>query len=191
MKKCRTPRPSARLGQLIEPKVIAQLHQRVVELAQERGVTQGRKLRVDTTVVENNIHYPTDSSLLGDGTLGADAHHEEDRVQVRRSETQGTGSHAQHTQARAGDCLIDPTPGAARRKAEKAAVSGASQLDVKSNKSGAESTGRSEAVAASSAHSSGRSDAIAGDHGGESWASSETDADTNFRRKHEVARERS
>ncbi len=29
---------------------------------------EGRKLRVDTTVVETNIHYPTDSSLLGDGT---------------------------------------------------------------------------------------------------------------------------
>src|SRR5258708_4869701 len=28
---------------------------------------QGRKLRVDTTVVGTNIHYPTDSSLLGDG----------------------------------------------------------------------------------------------------------------------------
>ena len=24
-------------------------------------------MRVDTTVVESNIHYPTDSSLLGDG----------------------------------------------------------------------------------------------------------------------------
>src|SRR3989454_8928993 len=58
----------ARLGQLMGPKVIEQLHQRVVELAQEQGVTQGRKLRVDTTVVETNIHYPTDSSLLGDGT---------------------------------------------------------------------------------------------------------------------------
>jgi len=42
----------ARLGQLIGLKVIEQLHQRVVELAQEQGVTQGRKLRVDTTVVE-------------------------------------------------------------------------------------------------------------------------------------------
>ena len=31
-------------------------------------MTRGRKLRVDTTVVETNIHYPTDSSLLGDGT---------------------------------------------------------------------------------------------------------------------------
>src|SRR6266567_1586626 len=37
-------------------------------LAQAYGVTRGRKLRVDTTVVETNIHYPTDSSLLGDGT---------------------------------------------------------------------------------------------------------------------------
>ena len=55
----------ARLGQLMEPKVIEQLHQRVVEVAQERGVTQGQKMRVDTTVVESNIHYPTDSSLLG------------------------------------------------------------------------------------------------------------------------------
>jgi transposase, IS5 family len=30
-------------------------------------VVEGRKMRVDTTVVETNIHYPTDSSLLGDG----------------------------------------------------------------------------------------------------------------------------
>src|SRR6266705_2819725 len=58
----------ARLGQLIGPEVIEELHQRIVQLAQEYGVTRGRKLRVDTTVVETNIHYPTDSSLLGDGT---------------------------------------------------------------------------------------------------------------------------
>ena len=61
-------RTIARLGQLIGPEVIEELHQRIVQLAQEHGVTRGRKLRVDTTVVETNIHYPTDSSLLGDGT---------------------------------------------------------------------------------------------------------------------------
>ena len=61
-------RTLARLGQLIGPEVIAELHERIVELAHEHGVTRGRKLRVDTTVVETNIHYPTDSSLLGDGT---------------------------------------------------------------------------------------------------------------------------
>src|ERR1035438_9129871 len=49
------------------PEVIEQIHRRVVELAVENKVVQGRKMRVDTTVVETNIHYPTDSSLLGDG----------------------------------------------------------------------------------------------------------------------------
>jgi transposase, IS5 family len=49
------------------PEVIEQIHQRVVELAVVNKVVQGCKMRVDTTVVETNIHYPTDSSLLGDG----------------------------------------------------------------------------------------------------------------------------
>jgi hypothetical protein len=38
-----------------------------VKLAQASGLAAGRKMRVDTTVVETNVHYPTDSSLLGDG----------------------------------------------------------------------------------------------------------------------------
>ena len=57
----------ARIGQVVGPEVIRDLHERLVALARERGVVQGRKLRVDTTVVETNIHYPTDSNLLGDG----------------------------------------------------------------------------------------------------------------------------
>jgi len=57
----------ARIGQVIGGEVIAELHRRLVEIAQEKGVVAGRKMRVDTTVVESNIHYPTDSSLLGDG----------------------------------------------------------------------------------------------------------------------------
>ena len=36
-------------------------------MAQSHGLTEGRRMRVDTTVVETNIHHPTDSSLLGDG----------------------------------------------------------------------------------------------------------------------------
>ena len=49
------------------PEVIETIHRRVVAIAQENQVIAGRKMRVDTTVVETNIHYPTDSSLLGDG----------------------------------------------------------------------------------------------------------------------------
>ena len=52
---------------LLSPAVTAEIHQRVVSLACEHGVAQGRKIRTDTTVVESNVHYPTDSSLLGDG----------------------------------------------------------------------------------------------------------------------------
>jgi len=38
-----------------------------VREATKRKITRGRKLRIDTTVVETNIHYPTDSTLLQDG----------------------------------------------------------------------------------------------------------------------------
>ena len=56
-----------RLGQAVGPAVISELHARIVALAQAKGIVQGRKMRVDTTIVETNVHYPTDSSLLGDG----------------------------------------------------------------------------------------------------------------------------
>src|SRR5207237_555342 len=52
---------------LLTPQVTEQINQRVVGLAREQGVAHGRKLRTDSTVVESNVHYPTDSSLLGDG----------------------------------------------------------------------------------------------------------------------------
>ena len=33
----------------------------------EKKVIRGRKLRIDTTVIEADIHYPTDTGLLADG----------------------------------------------------------------------------------------------------------------------------
>src|SRR6266571_4729231 len=56
-----------RWGLAVGPEVIKQIHERIVQIAQAKEVTQGRRMRVDTTVTETNIHYPTDSSLLGDG----------------------------------------------------------------------------------------------------------------------------
>jgi IS5 family transposase len=58
----------AKIARVLGPAVIEELHRRIVELAHENKLVAGRKMRVDTTVVETNIHYPTDSSLLGDGT---------------------------------------------------------------------------------------------------------------------------
>jgi IS5 family transposase len=56
-----------KIARVLGPDAIQQLHQRVVDVAKRAGVTHGRRFRIDTTVVETNVHYPTDSSLLQDG----------------------------------------------------------------------------------------------------------------------------
>jgi IS5 family transposase len=56
-----------RWGLAVGPQVLRQIHDRLVKIAHDNGVVAGRRMRVDTTVVETNIHHPTDSTLLGDG----------------------------------------------------------------------------------------------------------------------------
>jgi IS5 family transposase len=56
-----------RWGTALGPQTIEKVHARLVKIALDKGIVKGRRLRVDTTVVETNVHYPTDSSLLGDG----------------------------------------------------------------------------------------------------------------------------
>jgi transposase, IS5 family len=56
-----------RWGLAVGPQTVKQVHERLVRMAQAEGIATGRRMRVDTTVVETNVHYPTDSSLLGDG----------------------------------------------------------------------------------------------------------------------------
>jgi transposase, IS5 family len=56
-----------RWANCIQAATLHALLDRVVDLARQAKVTRGRKLRIDGTVVETNIHHPTDSSLLGDG----------------------------------------------------------------------------------------------------------------------------
>ncbi|MGQ0836744.1 MAG: ISNCY family transposase [Gammaproteobacteria bacterium] len=56
-----------KLALALGPQIIEQIHRRMVAIAREKQIIRGRRLRLDTTVVETDIHYPTDSSLLGDG----------------------------------------------------------------------------------------------------------------------------
>jgi IS5 family transposase len=56
-----------RLSGAVGGEVLKKILERLVGIARERRVIRGRMLRVDTTVVETNIHYPTDSALLADG----------------------------------------------------------------------------------------------------------------------------
>jgi IS5 family transposase len=65
-----------RWAELIQSETLKKFNQRLIELATQLKVTQGRKLRTDGTVVESNIHPPSDSSLLSDSVkvLGRTLH---------------------------------------------------------------------------------------------------------------------
>ncbi len=56
-----------RWANLVQPKTLAKFNERIIQLAVERKVTRGRKLRTDGTVVESNICLPSDNRLLADG----------------------------------------------------------------------------------------------------------------------------
>ena len=55
-----------RWANLIAAETLEAYNQRVTQIATELKVTKGRKLRTDGTLVETNIHAPTDSHLLAD-----------------------------------------------------------------------------------------------------------------------------
>ena len=51
----------------LSPKTWQAINERLSAFAVQQKKISGEKLRVDTTAVESDIHYPTDSSLLWDG----------------------------------------------------------------------------------------------------------------------------
>ena len=83
-----------RLGQAVGPEAIAELHDRIVAVAQPRQVIRGRKMRV---------HSLSDRQRLVE-RWGAcvDAHHETDPANHRWAEQKDPGPQAQRDQA--GDC---------------------------------------------------------------------------------------
>jgi IS5 family transposase len=55
-----------RWANLIQPKTLEKFNERITQLAIERKVTRGRKMRTDGTVVESHIRPPSDGRLLSD-----------------------------------------------------------------------------------------------------------------------------
>ena len=55
-----------RWANLVKAETLTAFNQRVTKMATKLKVTRGRKLRTDGTVVETNIHSPSDSHLLED-----------------------------------------------------------------------------------------------------------------------------
>lgn len=50
----------------LRPATMEAINQAIIRAAVDLGLEDGKKLRVDTTVVETDIHHPTDSTLLWD-----------------------------------------------------------------------------------------------------------------------------
>lgn len=50
----------------IRPETLEAINRVILGVADKEGIEKGRKVRVDCTVTESNIHHPTDSSLLWD-----------------------------------------------------------------------------------------------------------------------------
>jgi len=50
----------------VRPETLEAINRIVLGVADKEGIEKGRKVRVDCTVTESNIHHPTDSSLLWD-----------------------------------------------------------------------------------------------------------------------------
>ena len=55
-----------RYGQILDEDVLRPVFERLVTVAVDAGVSRGKRMRVDTTVVEADIHYPSDSTLCDD-----------------------------------------------------------------------------------------------------------------------------
>lgn len=65
----RTPKRSSLQRDLkrVRSETMEWINRRLVDYAREHNIERGRKVRVDCTVQETNIHEPSDSSLLFDG----------------------------------------------------------------------------------------------------------------------------
>src|SRR5207253_7815056 len=50
----------------LTPKTLQAVNELVVQAAVDLGLEDGQKLRVDSTVVQSDVHHPTDNTLLWD-----------------------------------------------------------------------------------------------------------------------------
>ncbi len=108
-----------RWARVITPATLAALNDRVVVLARDLKVTAGNKLRLDSTVVETPIHYPSDSGLLDDGVrvLGRLTR----RAKAVLDTTVNFGKRAFQTHTRSARHLVQRLHRLGRRKGTEAA----------------------------------------------------------------------
>src|SRR5712691_4147242 len=92
-----------RWGLALGPQVVKQIHERMVKIAQDKRVTPGRRMRLDTTV-GGDQHPPSDRlHLVGRRGKSPDPHHEEDHQDRRRGGSQAARPEPERETAAPGD----------------------------------------------------------------------------------------
>ena len=113
----------------LKPRTLGLIQAKVMQLSQAAGLTTGTQLRVDSSVIESNIHYPTDSSLLTDAArvLSRVIHQARDLVRPD-TPAQKAWFRDRHRQARRLARLIAQQAKRLRKKAEKSSLKWYAQL---------------------------------------------------------------
>jgi transposase, IS5 family len=109
-----------RLCREIDRGVIGEPH---VELARQEKIVRGDKLRVDTTVVETNVHYSTDNSLLNDGTRVLTRTMKRMEAKKGKAQPKGAGPHAERAETCSAHRTGEPAERTTGRAGEKEALS--------------------------------------------------------------------
>lgn len=88
-----------RLANLIQPETLEKFNARITVLAVKSQVTSSKKLRTDGTVVETNIHVPSDSRQLADSVRVLARNIEKARKIIEKTQDQVVGKLEDFTQA--------------------------------------------------------------------------------------------
>ncbi len=108
---------------LLKPRTLGLIHAKVVQVGQAAGITTGTRLRVDGSVIDSNIHYPTDSRLLNDAArvLSRLIRQARDLVPPKNPDEK-LWFRDRHRQARRWARLIAQQSARPRQKAEKSSL---------------------------------------------------------------------
>jgi IS5 family transposase len=114
---------------LLKPRTLRLINAKVVQLGRALGFTTGQRLRVDGSVTETDIHYPTDSRLLDDAArvISRLLHRARDLVPPRRESDQ-RWFRDRHRQAHRWARQISQQSGKSAKNTEKTSVKLYAQL---------------------------------------------------------------
>jgi transposase, IS5 family len=102
-----------RWGLAVGPEAIKQVHERLVRMAQAEGIATGRRMRVDTTVVETNGPLSDRFKPARGRRTGADPGDEEDHRHRRRGRREASRPQPGRQTARARYCASGTRQGTA------------------------------------------------------------------------------